>query len=117
MIGGIILKLEVLVTSIVTLLGAGFGSWIAIKGDFNLYTKQTKFHEIKTNFILKRNLRGIHQKLGSLIFLSGAMEEGKTNIKYMDMEDFMVLSIISKCESAQSMCREVIAIIDKEIQK
>jgi hypothetical protein len=32
MIGGIILKLEVLVTSIVTLLGAGFGSWIAIKG-------------------------------------------------------------------------------------
>jgi hypothetical protein len=35
----------------------------------------------------------------------------------MDMEDFMVLSIISKCESAQSMCREVIAIIDKEIQK
>lgn len=172
MIGGIILKLEVVITSIVTLLGAGIGSWIAIKGNFNLYNKQTKSSEMKTNYILKRNLRGIDQKLERLIFFNEAMENGdfqdfeveadfasdiekiesfisnidsldyhnfsmsyikdlqellhfldrvmeecKTNIKYHGMEEFSTANIESKSKSAQSMCREVIAMIDKEILK
>ncbi|KQU22157.1 hypothetical protein ASG65_20795 [Bacillus sp. Leaf13] len=67
---------ELLITSLVTLVGVFLGSWWATRGTQKLQNEQTKTYELKTNFILIRNIRSIQNRLDRLQFFYEAEQQG-----------------------------------------
>lgn len=78
---------ELLITSLIALSGVYLGSWLSGRGNQKLHNKQTRANEIKTNYILVRNIRSIEKRLERLSFFYEAMDRGSFQEFNLD-EDF-----------------------------